>query len=195
MANLFLRPLTRCVLAVAIGLSGSAATDVAFSAPDQENVPAAVLSQATPSIVDIAVGDDNFETLVAALKAAGLVETLAGTGPFTVFAPTDAAFANLPDGVVVFLVKPENKDLLTEILKYHVVAGEVTSGELSTGEVETLNGEVAVTVDGDSVEVGEASVIKADVDASNGVIHVIDEVLVPPATATKLTTRLRAAQN
>ncbi|NJK71956.1 MAG: fasciclin domain-containing protein [Synechococcaceae cyanobacterium SM2_3_60] len=132
-------------------------------------------------IVSVAVAAGTFETLAAALTAADLVETLQGEGPFTVFAPTDEAFAALPEGTLESLLLPENKDTLVEILTYHVVSGAVTSGELESGEVETVAGlPVTVTVAEGSVMVNEASVITADIEASNGVIHVIDAVILPP---------------
>lgn len=138
------------------------------------------------TIVDVAVGAGTFETLVAAVTAADLVDTLSGEGPFTVFAPTDEAFATALDALG--LTADEllaDTDTLTEILTYHVVAGEVPSSVVVTldGEmVETVNGaSVTVGVDGDAVTVNEANVIAVDVDASNGVIHVIDSVLLPPA--------------
>lgn len=131
-------------------------------------------------IVDTAVNAGSFETLVAAVQAAGLVETLKGEGPFTVFAPTDEAFAALPEGTVDDLLKPENKDTLTSILTYHVVPGKVMSGDLSDGMMAaTVQGsEVTVKTD-PAVMVDEASVTQADIEASNGVIHVIDKVIMP----------------
>ncbi|OOY06624.1 fasciclin domain-containing protein [Thioclava sp. F28-4] len=131
-------------------------------------------------IVDTAVNAGSFETLVAAVQAAGLVETLKGEGPFTVFAPTDEAFAALPEGTVDDLLKPENKDTLTSILTYHVVPGKVMSGDLSDGMMaETVQGsEITVKTD-PAVMVDEASVTQADIEASNGVIHVIDKVIMP----------------
>lgn len=133
-------------------------------------------------IVDTAVGAGQFETLAAALGAAGLVDTLKGDGPFTVFAPTDAAFAKLPDGTVETLLKPENKDQLVGILTYHVVPGKVMAADVvKITEAETVNGaEIKVSVDGDTVMINDATVTAADVGASNGVIHVIDTVLLPP---------------
>jgi uncharacterized surface protein with fasciclin (FAS1) repeats len=133
-------------------------------------------------IVDTAVGAGQFQTLAAALKAAGLVETLKGTGPFTVFAPTDAAFAKLPAGTIENLLKPENKDQLTAILTYHVVPGEVTAADVvKLDEAETVNGAtVDVTASGGKVMVNDANVTTADIAASNGVIHVIDSVILPP---------------
>jgi uncharacterized surface protein with fasciclin (FAS1) repeats len=132
-------------------------------------------------IVDTAVAAGEFNTLAAALTAAGLVDTLKGEGPFTVFAPTDAAFAALPEGTVDDLLKPENKDQLTAVLTYHVVPGAVMSGDLSNGmTAATVNGaEVTIMTEG-GVKVNDASVTTADIEASNGVIHVIDKVILPP---------------
>ena len=132
-------------------------------------------------IVETATSAGSFNTLVAAVEAAGLTETLKGEGPFTVFAPTDEAFAKLPDGTVEMLLKPENKDKLVAILTYHVVAGKVTSAEVvKITSAKTVNGEEITikTADG-KVMVDDATVIKADVPASNGVIHVIDTVIMP----------------
>jgi uncharacterized surface protein with fasciclin (FAS1) repeats len=132
------------------------------------------------NIVDTAVSAGNFNTLVAAVKAAGLVETLKGTGPFTVFAPTDEAFAALPAGTVDDLLKPENKAKLAEILTYHVVAGKVMSADLSDGMTPaTVNGKLVTIHTEGGVKVNEATVSTADIDADNGVIHVIDAVLLP----------------
>ena len=131
-------------------------------------------------IVDTAVSAGSFNTLVAAVQAAGLVDTLKGEGPFTVFAPTDEAFAKLPDGTVATLLLPENKDQLVSILTYHVVPAKVMAADVATGEAPTVNGKpLAVVVAGDGVMVGDARVVKTDVSASNGVIHVIDTVLLP----------------
>jgi uncharacterized surface protein with fasciclin (FAS1) repeats len=145
--------------------------------------PVAVATKATNAgtIVDVASANGSFKTLVAAVKAAGLVETLSGKGPFTVFAPTDEAFAALPKGTLDKLLKPENKKTLKKILTYHVVSGEVTSKAIKPGAVKTVEGSpVTVTVKNGSVKVDKASVVKADVKASNGVIHVIDKVILPP---------------
>jgi len=132
------------------------------------------------TIVDVAVANGSFGTLVAAVTAADLAGTLSGPGPFTVFAPTDEAFAALPAGLVEALLLPENKDALTQILTYHVVSGAVMSTDLASGDVPTVQGEnVAVVVD-NGVTVNGVNVVAADVEASNGVIHVIDAVLVPP---------------
>lgn len=136
----------------------------------------------TSDIVDTAVAAGSFETLVAAVQAAGLVETLKGDGPFTVFAPTDAAFAKLPAGTVESLLLPENRDQLAAILTYHVVAGKVMSADLAGKALSTATVEgsdVDIDATGSSVMVDGARVVTADVEASNGVIHVIDAVIMP----------------
>lgn len=133
-------------------------------------------------IVDTAAGAGSFNTLVAAVEAAGLVETLKGEGPFTVFAPTDEAFAALPAGTVEDLLKPENKDKLVAILTYHVVSGKVMASDVAGAQTmaATVQGQ-ELTIDGsDGVKINGATVTSADVEASNGVIHVIDKVLLPP---------------
>ncbi|MEQ8849567.1 fasciclin domain-containing protein [Botrimarina sp.] len=132
-------------------------------------------------IVDTAVEAEGFSTLVAAVKAAGLVETLKGDGPFTVFAPTDKAFEKLPSGTLQSLLKPENKDKLTSILTYHVVPGKVMASDVvNVDSAETVNGkQLDVKVQGDTVMVGDAKVVKTDIECTNGVIHVIDSVLLP----------------
>lgn len=136
---------------------------------------------ATENIVAVASNNGSFETLTTAIEAAGLTETLSGEGPFTVFAPTDEAFAALPEGTVEELLKPENKDKLVKILTYHVVPAEVTSAQITPGEVTTVEGSaVDVKVDGDKVKVEKAMVTQPDIKASNGVIHVIDTVMMPP---------------
>jgi uncharacterized surface protein with fasciclin (FAS1) repeats len=137
---------------------------------------------ADKDIVDTAVAAGQFKTLAAALGAAGLVDTLKGKGPFTVFAPTDAAFAKLPAGTVDTLLKPENKAKLTAILTYHVVAGKVMAADVvKLKEAKTVNGAMlAIKVDGGAVMINGAKVTTADIAASNGVIHVIDSVLLPP---------------
>ena len=139
--------------------------------------------RAADDIVDTAVKAGSFETLVTALKAAGLVETLKGAGPFTVFAPNDEAFAKLPKGTVEDLLKPENKAKLSSILTYHVVSGKVMSKEIAgkTTTAKSVEGsEISIDATKD-VMVDKAKVIKADIETSNGVIHVIDAVIMPPA--------------
>ena len=132
-------------------------------------------------IVDTAVGAGQFKTLAAALKAAGLVDTLKGAGPFTVFAPTDEAFAKLPKGTIEELLKPENKAKLTAILTYHVVAGKVMAADVvKVKSAKTVQGgSVSVNAGGGKVMVDGATVVKTDIGASNGVIHVVDSVLMP----------------
>jgi uncharacterized surface protein with fasciclin (FAS1) repeats len=134
-------------------------------------------------IVDTAVAAGQFNTLAAALKSAGLVDTLKGSGPFTVFAPTDAAFAKLPAGTLQNLLKPENKTKLVAILTYHVVPGDVTAAQAATlTQAKTVNGAILkLSAHDGKVMVNSADVVKADIEASNGVIHVIDAVLLPPA--------------
>jgi uncharacterized surface protein with fasciclin (FAS1) repeats len=134
------------------------------------------------NIVDTAVEAGQFTTLATALEAAGLVETLKGPGPFTVFAPTDEAFAKLPDGTVETLLKPENRDQLTAILTYHVVPGSVMAADVVTlDEAETVNGKMLnISTSGNSVMVNDATVTATDIAASNGVIHVVDSVILPP---------------
>lgn len=137
--------------------------------------------RARGNIVQVAEANGSFKTLTAALKAAGLDKTLASRGPFTVFAPTDAAFAALPKGTVEKLLMPENRATLVKILTYHVVSGENLSTSLKSGPVKTLEGDpVRVNVSSVGVMVNTAKVVKADVKASNGVIHVIDKVMLPP---------------
>lgn len=132
-------------------------------------------------IVDVAAANGSFSTLVVAVKAAGLVDTLKGDGPFTVFAPTDEAFAKLPAGTVENLLKSENKDKLTAILTYHVVSGKVMAADVvKLDSATTVQGQsVNVTTNDGSVMINNANVVMADVKASNGVIHVIDTVLLP----------------
>lgn len=153
------------ILAAAVGLAG---TINAFAAQKD--------------IVDTAIEAGQFKTLAAALEAAGLVATLKGEGPFTVFAPTDEAFAKLPAGTVENLLKPENKDKLTAILTYHVVPGRVMAADVAgIDEAKTVNGKmIDVEVDGNSVKVNDAAVTAADIAASNGIIHIVDKVILPP---------------
>ena len=131
-------------------------------------------------IVAVASETEGFSTLVAALSAAGLVETLQGEGPFTVFAPTDGAFAALPEGLLEKLLLPENVGVLTSILTYHVVSGKVMSTDIMAGDVPSVEGSAITLTTDYGVQVNDALVISADIEASNGVIHVIDQVIVPP---------------
>jgi uncharacterized surface protein with fasciclin (FAS1) repeats len=161
--------------------SDDAATETtsAAASPTSES-PSAMESEAAGTIVEVAAANPDFSTLVAAVQAAGLVETLSSDGPFTVFAPTDEAFAALPDGVLDALLLPENKEALTSILTYHVLSGEVMAADVTAGDVDTVEGSpITISTDG-GVKVNDANVVATDVEASNGVIHVIDAVIVPP---------------
>ncbi|QFT33651.1 fasciclin domain-containing protein [Roseibium porphyridii] len=144
-------------------------------------LPLSAAKAGQKDIVDTAVGAGSFGTLVAAVQAAGLVDTLKGEGPFTVFAPTDEAFAKLPEGTVENLLKPENKDQLVAILTYHVVPGKVMSSDIAGKKAEVASVEGSkISVDAtDGVKVDNASVVTADIETSNGVIHVIDTVIIP----------------
>ena len=159
------------------------ATDIACS-NGVIHVIDAVILPVDGTVIDVAVKNGSFNTLVAAIKAAGLVETLSGKGPFTILAPTDAAFAKLPAGTLEMLLKPENKKQLVEILTFHVVPGVAAYSDavVKMTEVPTVLGSpVAVKVVGGKVMLNGATVVAADVEATNGVIHVIDTVLMPPA--------------
>ena len=142
---------------------------------------AMAMSHGKKDIVDTAAGAGNFNTLVAAIKAADLVPTLKGDGPFTVFAPTDEAFSKLPPGTLEDLLKPENKSKLQSILTYHVVPGKVMAKDVTTlSEAKTVNGaNLMVKADGGKVMIDNAQVTKTDIECSNGIIHVIDTVVIP----------------
>jgi uncharacterized surface protein with fasciclin (FAS1) repeats len=152
---------------------------VTTEAPSSE-APSTDAPAEVGDIVAVASGAGSFSTLVAAVQAAGLVETLQGEGPFTVFAPTDDAFAALPAGVLDKLLLPENQDVLVKILTYHVVAGKVMAADVTAGDVATVEGQTIALATDDGVTVNGAKVVTADVEASNGVIHVIDAVILPP---------------
>lgn len=156
--------------------SSSASTETTMT----EETVAATETVAAGDIVAVATATEGFSTLVAALTAAGLVETLQGAGPFTVFAPTDAAFAALPAGLLEKLLLPENKAVLASILTYHVVSGKVMSTDVMAGDVASVEGSNLMLATDMGVMVNDAKVTQADIEASNGVIHVIDKVLVPP---------------
>lgn len=169
------------VLAAALVLAVPASLALAAPAAGDSTKSHGAPTQARSDIVDTAVRAGQFKTLAAALDAAGLVETLKGSGPFTVFAPTDAAFAALPAGTVEGLLKPENRDKLVAILTYHVVPGRVTASQVAGMRSATTaeGGDLAIRASGGAVTVNDARVVSADVAASNGVIHVIDKVLIP----------------
>jgi uncharacterized surface protein with fasciclin (FAS1) repeats len=172
-------PLMKKVLALA--LVASISLVACGSDASTEVVETTVMEEvAANDIVAVASSTEGFSTLVAAIVAAGLVETLQGEGPFTVFAPTDDAFAALPAGLLEKLLLPENIGVLTSILTYHVVAGKVMSTDVTTGDAATVEGSTLALDTMSGVMVNDATVVAADVEASNGVIHVIDKVLVPP---------------
>jgi len=162
------------VLAVAPGVHASSPS------PAPASAKTAAPAQKAKTIVDVATEAGSFTTLLKALEAADLVETLSEEGPFTVFAPTDEAFAALPNGTLDDLLKPENKEKLKRVLSYHVVSGELLSQNLEAGKVTTL-AEVPVEISiKDGIRVNDAKVATPDLKASNGIIHVIDKVLLPP---------------
>ncbi len=173
---------TAAFISVMVSSCGEAApakkAETVVAAPE---APAAPKVEAPKDVVDVAIGSPDHTTLVAAVTAAGLVETLKGAGPFTVFAPANAAFAALPAGTVEGLLKPESKAALTKILTYHVVAGAVKAADLKDGQkVKTVQGqELTVSIKGDKVMINGANVTAADLAGSNGVVHVIDAVLMP----------------
>lgn len=171
---------TNIVGILALGLAGCASSSKATSAAESAEAPKAAAAAAA-DIVDTAVGAGQFNTLVAAVKAADLVDTLKGPGPFTVFAPTDEAFAKLPAGTIEDLLKPENKEKLVKILTYHVVAGDVRAEKVVTmPSADTVQGGAIKIESSDSgVRVNDANVVKTDIGCKNGVIHVIDTVLIP----------------
>lgn len=176
------------VAIAALTLTGCAAAEEEVAEPVEETVveeepmeEEPMVEEGPGTIVDVAVEAGTFTTLAAALEAAGLVETLQGEGPFTVFAPTDDAFAALPEGLVEALLLPENVDALTAILTYHVVSGAVYAADVTAGDVPTVEGStISIDTANGVVLNGAATVTTADVEASNGVIHVIDTVIVPP---------------
>lgn len=163
------------------------------STPVEETTPATTPAETTPmestppaanpaepgTIVEVATSNGSFKTLVAALDAAGLAETLSGEGPFTVFAPSDSAFAALPEGVLEKLLLPENKDTLVKILSYHVLGQKVMAADVTDGAVATVEGSEITLSTASGVKVNDATVVGPDVPASNGVIHVIDKVILP----------------
>jgi uncharacterized surface protein with fasciclin (FAS1) repeats len=173
----------RKVIALALVASISfAACGSDDEASTEETVTEETVTEAAAAgdIVAVASSTEGFSTLVAALSAAGLVETLQGAGPFTVFAPSDDAFAALPAGLLEKLLLPENVAVLTSILTYHVVSGTVMSADIMAGDVPTVEGSTVALDTASGVTVNGATVTTADVAASNGVIHVIDAVMVPP---------------
>ena len=175
----------RYLALAAVAVSGILLAACGTTSSSSMAVSPAATPAAMQNIVQIAAGNPDFSTLVAAVKAAGLVDTLSGPGPFTVFAPTNEAFAALPAGTLDSLLKPENKGTLTSILTYHVVSGSVFAKDVKAGGVMTVNGaKFTISIDNGSVFItdgkgNKAKVVKTDIAATNGVIHVIDAVLLP----------------
>jgi uncharacterized surface protein with fasciclin (FAS1) repeats len=168
------------VMAGSVLMAGHVQAGSCSSGATQDPMKAA----AKPDVVDTAVAAGSFNTLVAAVKAAGLADTLKGDGPFTVFAPTDEAFAKLPAGTVESLLKPENLAKLQAILKYHVVSGKVMAAQAAklTEAMSVQGSALRIQSNDGGVQINGANVVKADVEAGNGVIHVIDQVILLPAT-------------
>ncbi|MEB3219855.1 MAG: fasciclin domain-containing protein [Nostocales cyanobacterium 94392] len=178
-------------LAVITGIvSVSAFATVPVRADNHGDMGNMQMSTSNRNLVEVAVANDSFDTLVKAVQAAGLSDTLVN-GSYTIFAPTDQAFEqSLPEGAVEFLLQPENRDLLRQVLSYHVVQGTVTSNQLQTGTVDTLYGGVAVRVTPERVIVNDASVTNANIAASNGVIHAVNRVLLPQQLRQTIASRL-----
>jgi len=168
----------------ALALAGCGDSSSTESSPTASPTAASPTSSAVQAeegdVVGVIAGNADTTTLATAVEAAGLVETLQGEGPFTVFAPTNEAFAALPEGVLDQLIQPANKDALTKILTYHVVPGKVMAADVTDGAVATVEGQDITLSTADGVTVNGAKVTSADLDASNGVVHVIDTVLLPP---------------
>lgn len=172
---------------LAVGLAACSSTtsqtstsSASVGASSSISPEAGMMSAPAGTIVDIASGTPELSTLVTAVGAAGLVDTLNGAGPLTVFAPTDEAFAALPAGVLDALLMPENKDTLAKILTYHVVPGKVMAADVTDGSVATVEGQLVTLSTSNGVTVDGATVVTPDIEASNGVIHVIDAVILPP---------------
>jgi len=173
-------------LAAVASLSLVAAACSSDDTSSTDATEASAPAETTETITDVVAGNEDFSTLLAAVEAAGLGETLAGEGPFTVFAPTDEAFEALPEGTLETLLKPKNEELLSSILTYHVVPGEVMAADVESGDVTTVNG-ATFTVEASDMGVtitdgqgNEVDVVTTDIVTSNGVIHVIDGVVLPP---------------
>ena len=157
-----------------------------------EEATPAQLGDPNQNLVAVAASSEQFSTLVSAVEAAGLQDTLANQGPYTIFAPTNEAFNQLPSGALEYLLQPENQDLLRQILTYHVVPEELTASEITTGSIDTLGGGIAIEVTPERVIVNNASVVSPDIQAQNGVIHAISRVLMPAAIRDRLMSELQA---
>jgi uncharacterized surface protein with fasciclin (FAS1) repeats len=181
----FARTAGAATVVAGLVLLGACTSSNGEEAAGETNPPTTTAPQAEKTIVDVASANPQFSTLVSAVKAAGLAGTLSGTGPYTVFAPTNDAFAALPAGTLDTLLRPENKDQLAGILTYHVVSGKVMANDVRPGAVKTVNGQdVTISLEGGNVILtdakgNKAKVVTTDIETSNGVIHVIDTVLLP----------------
>ena len=165
--------------------------DAMESSTEAEAMPMDETQAEAGNIVEVASGDETFSTLVTAVSAAGLAETLSdSSASYTVFAPTDEAFNQLPEGTLEYLLQPENKEVLQRVLSYHVLPQEVTSSEISGGEVETLDGGLVTEITEEGVVVNNASVVTPDIEASNGVIHAVNRVLLPADLQSTLSSEL-----
>lgn len=165
--------------------------DAMESSTETEAMPMDETQAEAGNIVEVASGDETFSTLVTAVSAAGLAETLSdSSASYTVFAPTDEAFNQLPEGTLEYLLQPENKEVLQRVLSYHVLPQEVTSSEISGGEVETLDGGLVTEITEEGVVINNASVVTPDIEASNGVIHAVNRVLLPADLQSTLSSEL-----
>lgn len=179
--------ITALAVVASLSVVGAACSSDDTSSTDaMDGAESSAPAETTETITDVVAGNEDFSTLLAAVEAAGLGETLAGEGPYTVFAPTDEAFAALPEGTLETLLKPKNEELLSSILTYHVVPGEVMAADVESGEVTTVNG-ATFTIEASDMGVSitdgqgnEVDVVTTDIVTSNGVIHVIDGVVLPP---------------
>ncbi|MEM8672868.1 MAG: fasciclin domain-containing protein [Cyanobacteria bacterium P01_G01_bin.67] len=201
--NNFVRfPKRLIVLATILGIGSLAATPAladnhtgSMKSSEMSETSVSQSDSAAGNIVEVASGSKKFSTLVEAVGAAELAETLAdSSATYTVFAPTDDAFNQLPDGALEYLLKSENKAVLQRVLSYHVLPNQVTSSEISSGSVETLDSELVTEVTDDGVRVNNASVITADIEASNGIIHAVNRVLLPADLQTALASELGIAE-
>jgi uncharacterized surface protein with fasciclin (FAS1) repeats len=177
----YMKKMMAAIAATSVLLLAACGSDNSTSDTSVETSVETMEAVEAGTIVDVAIANADFSTLVTALTAAGLVETLSGEGPFTVFAPTNAAFDALPAGLLEKLLLPENKDVLVAILTYHVVAGKVMAADVTAGMVTSVQGEDITVATASGVMVNNANVVTTDIGASNGVIHVIDAVIVPPS--------------
>ena len=202
-SNLFTKTSQRLVVLASILSLGTLSTSPALAdnqtdsmgtSTEMEEMPMNESSMQAGNIVEVASGNDSFKTLVQAVQAAGLADTLSdSSASYTVFAPTDEAFSQLPEGALDYLLQPENKEVLQRVLSYHVVPTSLNSSEIMGGEIVTLNGGLATAVTNGRVIINNASVVTPDVEASNGVIHAVNRVLLPEDLQSTLASELGIA--